>query len=131
MTRQLKMIGLYIPEDEENGTPAVIKRGPTLQGYVFKDEAAFYQTPSKVCYIPEQSDDAYTGNDFRAMALGQLEIAEDIFLHSNWQSPEAYLEEQFRLGEWEACPACGRIFESYGAESCPYCNSRRKVQENE
>lgn len=123
------IIGIYIPEDEEKGTPEFIRRGPSQRGWIYKNLAAFYSNPFAVCYIPELSDCTYMGMDFLKLSLGQPEIAEEMFLSVDWQHPETWLDEQFRQGELDVCEKCGRIYQSYGEVECPFCG-KMEVHKN-
>lgn len=98
-------------------------------GWIYKNPEAFYSDPNVVCYVPELSDCTYTGVDFLKMSLGQSEIAEEMFLSVDWQHPETWLDEQFRLGELDVCEKCGRIYQSYDAAECPFCRNK-EVRKN-
>ncbi|MDR1549965.1 MAG: hypothetical protein LBT06_15430 [Hungatella sp.] len=88
---------------------------------IYKNPEAFYRSLSGVCYIPELAGRQYTGEDFLELSLGQREIAEEIFLSIDGQDPEAWLDEQFRIGELAICPVCNRIYQSYMVPECPLC----------
>ena len=118
---EYEVIGEYLPGNEENETPPVIRRGILRQGKVYKNGEAFYKEPERICYVPELTDTPYTRNDFLKLSLGQEDMAEIIFISLDWQEPEAWLEEQYRTGEMDVCRACGHLYESYGVEACPYC----------
>lgn len=88
---------------------------------IYKSRKAFYRSLSQICYIPKLAGRRYTGEDFLELSLGQKEIAEEMFLSIDGQDPEAWLDEQFRIGELAICPICNRIYQSYMAPECPLC----------
>ena len=88
---------------------------------IYNNSEASYRSLSRVCYIPKLAGRRYTGEDFLELSLGQKEIAEEIFLSIDGQDPEAWLDEQFRIGELAICPVCNRIYQSYMAPECPLC----------
>lgn len=110
---------------DESGEILELKREYYGQGWIFKDLDAFRDRHSP-CYVPEISDSVYTGQDFLDLCNGQADIAEMIFCSVDWQHPETYLDEQFREGELDVCDSCGKIFESYGVDKCPYCGAEYK-----
>lgn len=115
-----QVIGQYIPGAD--GRPGHITRGWSGQGWIYKNPEAFYYRPRQVCYIPEQSDGLYTGENFLGLSLGQPEIAREIFQSVAWQEPETWLDDQFARGELSICRSCGRIYQSYGNAVCPCRN---------
>lgn len=106
-----------------NGSLLKLEREYFRQGLVFKDYYAFYHDPKKPCYVPELDDAVYTRENFLNMCGGQEDIAEMIFDAVDWQSPETYLDEQYRDGELADCKKCGKIFESYNVYKCPHCGA--------
>ena len=70
-----------------------IVRGATMQGYVYKNDDAYYHHPTEICYVPELSDDTYTAEDFFNIAKGNRKIADLIFELCDWQSPETELDQ--------------------------------------
>lgn len=105
------------------GTLLELRKRYFRQGWVFKDYYAFHNEPRRPCYVPELDEAVYTKEDFLNMCNGQEEIAELVFEAVDWQHPETYLDEQYREGELDVCEQCGKIFESYCAEKCPYCGA--------
>ena len=91
------------------------------QGRVYKNPEAFYHVPFELCYVPEDLAGAYTANDFFELSLEQPEIAEEMFQSVEWEHPETWLDEQFRMGELAICPVCGHIRQSSVGLMCPYC----------
>lgn len=65
-------------EVNEKGNIVKIDREWFRQGYVYKNPEAYYKD-KEVCYVPEGSDIAYTGEDFLKMCNGQKEIADRTF----------------------------------------------------
>lgn len=104
MRKKYYKLGKYKPA--RRGRDAVIERGGTWQGYVFKDERAFYKRKRKVCYIPELHDSLYTRQDFLDLCNGNASMAEYIFYAVDWQSPDALILEMFDAGEWDECEKC-------------------------
>ena len=110
----------------EDGDIVELEKEYYRQGWIFKDESAFYHESPKPCYVPgEEEERFYTREDFLALCNGQEDIAEMIFDEVDWQHPETYLDEQFRCGELDLCGSCGKIFLSYGVDHCPYCGAGR------
>ena len=131
MSEQYLKIGSYTPETD--GAEAVIERDYFRQGWIVKDEEAFLHYPDKVCYVPELSDSAYTRNDFLDMCNGQEEFARECFYAVDWQSPETWIDEQYRNDEWQYCQYCGKIYDMAGeACACPVCgkNPEEVKEEN-
>ena len=87
----------------------------------YKDPEAFCHSLDSPCYIPDRTGRCYTGEELLEMSLGQKEIAEEMFLSITGQDPEAWLDEQFRIGELAICPVYGRIYQSYMRKDCPLC----------
>ena len=120
-------IGSYTPETEEH--EAVIERGPTEQGYVFKDEEAYYESSDdKVCYVPELSDEVYTKQSFLDIA-GEQDLADELFDEVDWQYPETLFEEWWDTGEIDKCKSCGKMFFCFGAKKCYRCGADYKGDE--
>jgi hypothetical protein len=111
------VIGNYTPATDEH--EAIIDKGASEQGYIFKDEEAFELHTDKVCYIPELSDTLYTRNSFMDMCNGQEQFARYAFQSVNWQHPEAYIDEQFVNSEWDECPKCGHWFDLWDTDKPP------------
>ena len=110
----------------EDGEIVELEKEYYRQGWIFKDESAFYHESPKPCYVPEEEEERfYTREDFLALCNGQEDIAEMIFDEVDWQHPETYFDEQFRCGELDLCGSCGKIFMSYGVDRCPYCGAGR------
>ena len=111
--------------DRKNGN-YIIHRGSTDQGYVYKNESNFKRHKDRPCYVPELSDDIYTGNDFVEMCNGQKDIAALLFESVDWQSPGTLLDEWMDTDEIVKCERCGKLV-LYGggmeADHCPYCNA--------
>ena len=115
-------IGEYTPA--KGDTEAIIKRGGTEQGMVYKDERAFYKYKKKVCYIAELDDDTYTRQDFLNLCNGNESMAEYIFYAVDWQSPETLIEEMIQHGEWEECEKCEYYYCPHEhKEKCPKCGA--------
>lgn len=120
MSENYLKVGSYTPGTDD--TETVVDRGYYRQGFVFKNEAAFLHDPDKVCYVPELSDGAYTRQDFLDMCNGQEEFARECFYAVDWQSPETWIDEQYRNNEWQYCPYCRKIYDMAGEEKpCPVC----------
>ena len=122
MSEEIKkgdVIGEYFPA--KDGQPARIERGWLRQGYIYKNSEA-YENKTDVCYVPELSDTAYTGQDFLDMCNGQEEIADTIFAVVDWQSPETCLDEFWREGELAKC-TCGKWYWCCHEDKCPYCGA--------
>lgn len=121
-------VGSYTPPDK-NGNGEKIVREYYQQGYIFKDEEAFYDVehPDRVCYIPELSDTKYTRNDILQECNGQADLAEEVFGTVDWQHINSLLEDWFRDKELDICKKCGKMFNCYGvcygADRCPYCGT--------
>ena len=99
----------------------IVGRSWSGQRRVYKNPEAFYHAPSELCYVPEDLAGAYTANGFFELSLEQPEIAEEMFQSVEWEHPETWLDEQFRMGELAICPVCGHICQSYVGLMCPYC----------
>jgi hypothetical protein len=122
MNQNYLKVGQYTPATDE--TEAVIDREFYGQGYIFKDEEAYDTGLDIPCYIPELSDAVYTRQSFLDMMDGQEALARNLFERVDWQHPETLLEEDYANGEYDDCPACGRIFASYGVTECPHCHKK-------
>lgn len=106
-----------------------LEKGYYRQGWIFKDEYAFYHEPEKPCYVPEEEEENfYTREDFIALCNGQEKIAEMIFDEVDWQHPETCFDEQFQHGELDICQSCHKIFMSYDVACCSYCGAERRGQ---
>ena len=122
-------VGSYTPETED--TEAVIDRDYYRQGWIFKDEEAFFHHPDKVCYVPELSDEGYTRQNFLDMCNGQEEIAALLFDMVDWQNPETLLNEQYDTYELDFCPVCQKIYCMMGEQiPCPVCGTNPEEVEN-
>ena len=120
MSENYLLVGSYTPGTVDTG--AATERGYYRQGWIFKDEKAFLYRPDQVCYVPELSDGAYTRRDFLDMCNGQEEFARECFYAVDWQSPETWIDEQYRDNEWQYCPHCRKIYDMAGEEKpCPVC----------
>jgi len=116
-------LGSYTPA--RRGKEAIIDREATEQGFVFKDERAFYKRKKKVCYIPELHDTLYTRQDFLDMCNGNVSMAEYIFYAVDWQSPETLIEEMIQHGEWEECEKCEYYYCPHNKPSkCERCGTK-------
>ena len=111
-----------IGEILENGE---FDKGPTDQGYVYKDPNAFESKSSEVCYIPELCDEKYTFADILDICKGNEEIARIVFEVIDWQSPETYYEELINDGEVFECK-CGKNYLSYEVDNCPHCGAKKE-----
>ena len=121
------LIGSYTPAKGE--AEAVIERGATEQGYVFKDERAFEKFKKKICYIPELHDGGYTRQDFVDMCNGREDFARELFYYVDWQSPETLLEEWFVNGEWDECEKCGWFHSLHPKPAaCEKCGAEFKAE---
>lgn len=69
-----------------------VARGGTEQGFVYKNEWAFYSHSDEICYIPELGDEPYRYQDFLELCEFE-EFAEDVFQTVDWQFPETYWDE--------------------------------------
>lgn len=108
-------------EVDEEGDIVKLSRGWFRQGWVFKDLEAYAHDKKAVCYVPETSDTAYTGEDILRMCNDQPEIADQVFYAVDWQHPESYLDEQ---GDDELCMCeCGKWYWCYGVSHCPRCGA--------
>jgi hypothetical protein len=110
-------IGSYTPATDE--TVAVIEREYWGQGWIFKDEEAFYNHCDKPCYVPELSDTVYTKQAFINMCGGREDYAQECFDTVDWQHPETWVEEQFANGEWDECPACHHWYSRWAKDKPP------------
>lgn len=116
------LIGSYTPPDK-NGNGEEIVREFYGQGYIFKDEDAFYNRPDDPCYIPELSDTIYTRNSILQECNNQTDLAEEVFEALDWQHVNTLLEDWFVNGELDTCKECGKIFNCYEETMCPYCGA--------
>lgn len=113
---------------DKNGKIILLERGPSAQGFIFKDEDAFHERPSDPCYVPELTDTVYTREDILRICNNQEEVAERVFREIDWQHPESYLDELFADEEIYKCRRCGKIFDIYGDQNpqCPFCGELRE-----
>lgn len=105
----------------ENG---VVNREWFSQGWIFKDEEAYINDKDKPCYVPELSDEIYTGNDFLRLCKGQEDFADELFEEVDWQCPESLMCDWLFNDEWVECEGCGKLFNTGytdGKMICPYC----------
>jgi hypothetical protein len=122
-------IGSYTPAADSDDEP-VIEREYFQQGYIFKDEEAFYEHTDKVCYVPELSDSVYTRNDFLDLCGGNEDFAVECFDIVDWQHPESWIDEQYVNGEWDDCPKCEYLYSLYDVKHgkiepvCKKCGAR-------
>lgn len=122
MSKKYLKIGSYSPATDM--ADEVIDRGPSAQGWIFKDEEAFENRPLDVCYVPENSDETYCAQDFIGLCNGQEDFARECFDSVNWQHPETWLDEQYRDNEWGFCPKCEKIYRMDGEYCvCPVCGT--------
>ena len=70
------------------------------------------------CYVSELDDTVYTKKDFLALCNNQEEIAEELFMQLDWQSPSTLFNEWEDMGEIGACEKCG---------SCCWCLAWKDV----
>ena len=83
-------------------------KGPTDEGYVYKDYDAFENHPDKVCYVPEYADEVeigefsgvpadsrncYTKTMLLALCEGNEELCGSLFESLDWSYPETKLED--------------------------------------
>ena len=105
----------------------VIHRESTEQGEVYKNEQNYYFHSEEPCYVPEMSDDIYTGNDFMELAEGNQDIADLLFDMVDWQSPETLMCDLMSTNEIIRCENCGKLV-LYGDGMsniiCPHCHSK-------
>ena len=124
MSKHYLKVGNYTPATAN--AEAVIEREYYGQGFIFKDEEAFYTGLDKVCYIPELSDNTYTRQDFLDLMDGQEALAQSLFERVDWQHPETLLQEDYVNGEYDDCQECGRMFACYEKVQCPHCGAAYK-----
>ncbi len=129
MSESYCKIGSYTPGTDEQ--EAAIDREYFRQGFIFKDEEAFLFHPEQVCYVPELSDEGYTRQDFLELCNGQEEFARECFYAVDWQSPETWIDEQYRDNEWQYCPHCKKIYDMAGVPcACPLCGTNPEEVDN-
>ena len=97
MENKYLKVGTYVPETEDK--EAVIQRDYYRQGWIFKDEEAFLSHADQVCYVPELSDGGYTRQDFMDLCNGQEDFAAECFRAVDWQCPETWVDEQYRVSQ--------------------------------
>ncbi len=108
-------------EVNEKGEIIRLDRGWYRQGWVYKNEEAYYTDKSAVCYVPELEDAIYTGQDILDMCNGQPEIADRVFEAIDWEHPSSYLDDQ---DSDELCQCeCGKWYWCYGVNKCPFCGA--------
>lgn len=105
-----------------------LQRGALWQGWGFKDSFAFENEEDMPCYVPELVDTYYTKNDILRLCDGSVNIARKIFYQLNWQLPESLLDEELQDGELTICRYCGRLYESYWTDECPYCSTIQEAK---
>lgn len=115
------IIGVLLTDDD--GYYIKVIRDSSEQGNVFKDPIA-YRNKKAICYIPELSDDAYTYEDFLALADGSTEVADYLFETVDWQSPSTLFNENVNEGEIDNCPVCNKLYMSYNKPLCDACGKR-------
>lgn len=95
----------------KNGQP-IIERGLYNDYYVFIDEYAYENDKDVPCYIPEDSDVVYTGNDIFEICTCNEEVADmafnTILYNEAHETIEYLLEDWVELGEIVKCKSCGR-----------------------
>ena len=125
------IIGSYTPAT--GNAPEIIDREFFRQGYIFKDEEAFFNHCDKPCYVPELSDAIYTRQDFIDLCGGREDFAEICFAIVDWQHPESWVQEQFVNGEWDECPACGYWYSRYSEQRgpCEKCGGQLEYEGDE
>ena len=67
------------------------------QGYIFKDEDAFYYQPYEPCYVAEHQDVgdvAWCFHSFLELTGGRKALAAYLFESVDWQSPSSLLDEE-------------------------------------
>lgn len=115
-------------EVDQDGNILKLDRGWYRQGWVYKNEKAYYTDKSAVCYVPELEDAIYTGQDILDMCNGQPEIADRVFEAVDWQHPSSYLDEQ---GSDELCQCeCGKWYWCYDVDKCPFCGAENPNDRN-
>jgi len=122
-----EVIGKYIPAAD--GRPEIIEREYKGQGYIFKDNEAYYTSLDKVCYIAELSDEKYTHQSFLDIAAGDEGLAETLFDMVDWQMPESLLSDFEDSGEVDYCESCGKVFRCYEKTKCPHCEAPYEREE--
>ena len=108
---------------DKDGNIIRLHRGYSGQGWIYKDQAAFYDRPCAPYYVPELTDNIYTGNGLRELCCGQGEIAGRLFHELDWQNPSALMGEWEADGEIRACRNCRKLVLPYDANTCPYCRA--------
>ena len=127
VVKKYLLIGSYTPEIDE--AEAIIERGGTEQGWVFKDENAFVNRTDKVCYIPELHDTGYTRQNFLDMCGGREDFAAELFDFVDWQSPETLLQEWLANGEWDECEKCDWLYSLHPTPAaCEKCGAEFKTE---
>jgi len=119
-----------LPPDVGVCVPGKTAKAPYGQGFVFKSWKNYYE-PEKwylPAYVSELSDEVWTR--FKIMWLCDFneEIADMLFEHVDWQSPDTLFDEWMREGELLRCMSCGHVFFPNGNDSvspecviCPIC----------
>lgn len=123
---------LKVGSIEEVGGERTIHREWYEQGFIFKDEEAYRFHKDKPCYVPELSDQIYTGNDFLKLCNGQGEFADELFEYVDWEHPESAIDDWVVNGEWVKCKRCGK-FVNYGDgcndTKCIFCGWEVNIDE--
>ena len=116
-----------------DGEIVLLEKKDGDQGCYFKDFVAFRARPDAPCYSGEfmSGREYWTYNDFLAIAEGDEEIAEDLFLAVDWQDPDTLFYEYLRDGEYVRCETCGKLIHAKceDVDVCPHCNCSPKVAE--
>lgn len=111
-------IGKYVPASKNRSE--IIEKEWYGQGVIYKNWKAYENNPLEVCYIPELSNTKYTRKDFVDLCKGNEELARDLFLSVDWQSPGSLLEEWIISEGVIICENCGYML-NYYREKCPKC----------
>jgi hypothetical protein len=94
-----KNIGKQLP----NGS---YKKGYSDTGFCYKNYDNF-QNKSGVCYIPQDSDDKYTYQDFIDLCGGNQEVAKILFSLVKWNTPESEIQVGLEILGIFPCQQCG------------------------
>lgn len=91
--------------------------------WYFKDENAYEERPSDVCYIPEGSKRKYTKQDFLKLCEYDKKLADELFKCCDWKHPESAFDDFVYNREWVRCKECGKLYNTNDAEQCPRCET--------
>lgn len=105
-----------------------INRGATENGFVFKDEEAFFDDYDAPCYVPELSNHVYTHNEILGICGDREDIATECFFGVDWQHPESWYEELFTCGGFIRCEACGYVYDGDEDDECPACGHMKEEE---